>query len=302
MLSGRRGGIGSGTKTTVLRISAGTVTLMGRVDNLVVRDAVSAFAAEPSQAHALHVLRACMYGELLFDITGSNAFTDPAHPFQPGAELRIAAGSGPDGGRALLTFTCQEEIDRRHPPGTATQSLVTPAVDALTLARNEGDPWLYIDPAGPTCALSATEIDFALRNPNNALLKATLAEYSTGATTRSAVVDVLRSDGPLLLAVDESTPGNRTMRMMQDRGGSVWLAGFTSGAEVIVMNPTDAVAKLSTAEVLDTVRDRGVRGLLLNPAGPWIALPVEELLDRSVPPAHPSAGEPPTGPPMAGRV
>jgi hypothetical protein len=68
-------------------------------------------------------------------------------------------------------------------------------------SRRQGDAWLYIDPAGPTCALSAGEIDFALRNPRNEPLKEALAALHAGKTDRHDVVSVLRQDGPLLLAL-----------------------------------------------------------------------------------------------------
>lgn len=136
------------------------------VDNVTLRRAVGQFAAHPSQRGALDVPRECMYGDLLLDVTGSDAFTaDP--PFAAGSRLQIRTGTGPNGASALYAFTHNHEIGRLQPPGTRTQSLVTPAVGALELARQQDHAWLYINPAGPTCPLSAAEIDFALRNPHN---------------------------------------------------------------------------------------------------------------------------------------
>ncbi|ORX07889.1 SseB family protein [Mycolicibacillus trivialis] len=253
---------------------------MQPVDNVVVRHAVGTFAARPEQRTSLDVLRSCMYGELLLDTTGSTAF-DAARsaapgsgPVPAGSELRIAGGRGPDGGRALFAFTSHAEIDRHHPPGTRTQSLVQPAVGVLELARSQGDRWLYIDPAGPTCALSNAEIDFALRNPNNAPLKAALAGSQPD---RAAVIRLLRTDGPLLVAADETAPNGPVVRSTTRPDGSHWLLGFTSAPEVIAYHAQDAVAAFSTGEVLAMVRDRGFRGLLLNPAGPWAAFSAEEL-------------------------
>jgi hypothetical protein len=139
-----------------------------------------------------------MYGELLFDITGSDAFA--GEPFAAGSRLQIRAGTGPNGGSALFAFTRNDELSRLYPPATRTQSLVTRATAALELARRQGNAWLYVDPASPTCALSAAEIDFALRNPNNEPLKRALADHAGGKIDRYTVLKVLRRNGPMGLA------------------------------------------------------------------------------------------------------
>ena len=249
---------------------------MNAVDNVTIRRVVAEFAAEPNQRRALEVLRTCMYGELLFDITGSDM---PAGTtFTAGSRLQFRGGSGPDGGRALFAFTSNEQIARMNPPDSRTQSLVTPATGALGLARHQGDAWLYIDPAGPTCALSAAEIDFALRNPNNEALKSALASFHAGLANRQSVVEMLRQDAPLLLAADDrSVPGKIGVRSMTMPDGSSALLAFTSAPEVVAFNASDAVTSTTTLKVLDAVRNDGYSGIVVNPAGPSIAVPVWEL-------------------------
>jgi SseB protein N-terminal domain len=248
---------------------------MQLVDNVTVRRVVAEFAAEPEQRRALNVLRSCMYGELLFDVTGSDLPAEGSfRSFPAGSRLQIRCGTGPDGGRALFAFTRNEEIARLHPPGTQTQSMVTPATGALEFARGQGDPWLFIDPAGPTCALAAAEIDFALRNPHNEPLKAALAALDAGETHKEAVLQVLRQDGPMMLAADDRTvPGETVVRQMTMHDGSPALLGFTSAPEVVAFNPSDAVYAQTTRQVLDRVRANGYSGIVVNPAGPSIAVP-----------------------------
>ena len=251
---------------------------MDLVDNTAVRRAVAAFAARPEQRTALEVLRQCMFGELLLDVTGSEA--PEGGTFAPGNRLQINGGTGPDGGRALFAFTRNEEIARQHPPGTRTQSMVTPAVGALELARNNRNPWLYLDPAGPTCALSAAEIDFALRNPRNGPLKESLVAFSLGQIDRGGVVNLLRQDGALLLAVDDRTvPGTMSLRTTALPDGTPALLAFTSAPEVTAHNPADAVAPQTVDGVLDTMRVNNFGGLVIDPVGPWIALSRAELQD-----------------------
>jgi SseB protein N-terminal domain len=245
------------------------------VDNMTVRRAVAQFAAQPGQRGALEVLRMCMYGELLLDITGSDAFT--RGPFAQGSRLQIRTGTGPDGGSALFAFTHNNEIGRLYPPDTQTQSLVTPAIGALELARSQGDAWLYIDPAGPTCALSAAEVDFALRNPNNQALKTALDDYVAGRIGRAVVVAVLRQDGPLLLAADDSSSGQGAVRTITHPDGTSSIFGFTSAPEVVAFRPADAVMSLTTQEVLNMARGQGHSGVVINAAGPSIRISGAEI-------------------------
>ncbi|MGV0788392.1 SseB family protein [Mycolicibacterium sp. XJ2] len=234
------------------------------------------FAAQPNQRTSLDVLRSCMYGELLFDITGSDEPQDGS--FGAGSELQFRGGTGPDGGRALYVFTRQEEISRLYPPDTRTQSMVTPATGALSFARSRQDAWLYIDPAGPTCALSAADIDFALRNPNNEPLKTALAALDAGDADRQDVLQVLLTEGPLLLGADgNSVPGKTLIRSMTLRDGSTALVGFTSAPEVAAHNPFDGVGDFTTLRVLDMVRKNGHGGIVVNPAGPSIAFSAAEI-------------------------
>ncbi|MGE2818025.1 SseB family protein [Mycobacterium heidelbergense] len=255
-----------------------TETNAGRprlIDNVTLRGAIARFAAHPNQPGALEVLRLCMYGDVLFDVTGSDAFTNG--PFAKGSRLQIRRGTGPDHRSALFVFTRHDEINRLYPPGTQTQSLVTPATGALELARRQGDAWLYVDPAGPTCALASAEIDFALRNPNNGRLKHTLAGLDAGHTDRHTVLELLRQDGPLLLAADDAVPGTVRVHTMAHPDGSSSLLGFTSAPEVVAYHPDAAVAALTTQEVLNMVRAQAHSGIIINPAGPSIRFSATEL-------------------------
>ncbi|KUI25584.1 hypothetical protein AU196_22505 [Mycobacterium sp. IS-1742] len=249
---------------------------MGLVDNVTVRRAVGEFAAHPDQRRALEVLRSCMYGELLLDLTGSDPTVDGSFP--RGSRIQIRGGTGPGGGRALFAFTRHEEVARLYPPDTHTQSMVTTAAGALAMARNEHDAWLYIDPAGPTCALSATDIDFALRNPNNEPVKTALAAWEAGHADRRDVLQVLMNEGPMLLGADEkSVAGKVVARSMSLADGSYALAGFTSPPEVVAFGPMDAVVALTTREVLKMARRDGYSAIVINPAGPSIALDRSEI-------------------------
>lgn len=249
---------------------------MELVDNAIVRRAVASFAAQPNQKAALEVLRSCMFGDLLLDTTGSDVPT--AAGFPPGSRLQIRRGTGPDGKGALFAFTRNEEIARLYPPGTPTMSMVNPATGVLEFAKSQQDAWLYIDPVGPTCALSAAEIDFALRNPSNEDLKSATVDLAAGRVDRQALVDLLKRDGPLLLAVDEtSVPGTARFRTTAMPDGSPGLLAFTSAPEIVAYNPKDAVLKATTYEVIARARNDGYTGLVINPSGPYFLVTLAEL-------------------------
>src|SRR6202012_5520914 len=224
------------------------------VDHEALRQAVGAFAAEPCQKRALEVLRLCMYGELLLDITGSD-------------------GSFPA-------------------PGPAYQSLVQPAHGVLELARKQGAAWLYIDPAGPTCALSAADIEFALRNPHNEALKKALAQYGAGTVDRKAVLQFLRREGPLILAADESQPGGARVRTLT-HDGRINLPAFTSAAEAVAYTSADATFAVTTLKALTMISQHGYAGIVVNPGGPFIAFSTAELFDQATPGEHRRSAPPP---------
>ncbi|MUM16513.1 SseB family protein [Mycobacterium sp. CBMA271] len=251
---------------------------MKLVDNARLRSAVVAFAAQPGQQRAFDVLRNCMQGELLLDVTGSDMPAEGPVPFPAGTQMQIRGGTGPDGGRALFAYTRNEEIARHHPPGTHTQSMAQSAVSVLEFVRSQADPWLYIDPAGPTCALAANEIDFALRNPRNDPMRAAIELVASGQTDRQSVLQLLRRDGPMLLGADERTvPGQAATRRTQLPDGSFALVAFTSAPEVIGYVPSDAVASMTTRQVLEMTIEGGYSGLVINPAGPSVFLPAAEI-------------------------
>ena len=160
------------------------------IANARVRAAVEAFAEAPSAEGSMDVLRACLQGALLLDITGSEiTLTEDGSSIAPGSTVQVAYGSGPDGEPAALAYTSQAELTRAHPEGTAVQSLVQPATAVLADVQANDHRWLYIDPAGPTCALSRDEIDFALKVPRNDAVREALEVADADPDRRGDLVD-----------------------------------------------------------------------------------------------------------------
>ena len=210
----------------------------GGVRNEPLRAAVEAFAAEPGAPAVIDVLRHCLHGPLLLDVTGSDITRVGDGQIAEGSTIAVSGGQGPDGKAALFAFTSHAELARMHPQdGTQVQSLVQAAADVLQMAKAQQAGWLYLDPAGPTCALAADDIDFAVRVPRN---------------------DAVRD------ALEPGTPREAQL-------------AFTSGPEVVASCPDAQIATQDAADVLAAVRSGGHAGLVLNAAGPWVYVSAAEL-------------------------
>ncbi|NEM92439.1 SseB family protein [Galbitalea soli] len=301
------------------------------VDHHALRSAVAAFADAPDQSGYVEVLRHCLQGDLLLDLTGSDRpeLRESGAVFAEGATLTVGSGAGPDGQPALFAYTRQEEIVRMHPATPDdVQSLVQRSVELLGLVQTGDYAWLYIDPVGPSCAISRADIDFALHGERNDAVKEALETRMTApddlapdddsATTvtdvdaarRDAVLLALAQGGSLLLAISpDSLPGGApagepvgdrasaapegegasegaaarpagggvNVRTTVSPAGDPVLLAFTSGLEVTARNSTDGFAAVPVSEVIKDALAEPYAGLVINPAGPWIALDADDL-------------------------
>lgn len=247
---------------------------MDLVDNVPLRRAVEAFAAKSEQSTYLDVLRALLQGDVLFDITGSTTtMTEDGSSIAAGSRFGIRGGTGPDGERALFVFTRQEEAQRFQKDATPAQTLGQPASSVLEYAAKEGYAWLYVDPAGPTCAIRISEADFILRNPHNDAVKAALAG------SRQDVVDALARGGQLFYAITEHPDGSVEVNTTTGPGDAPVRLAFTSPAEVVVSAPGAAWVAVDLRRVVEESLAPPFQGLVINPAMPWIGLYPDELAE-----------------------
>jgi len=244
------------------------------VDNASLRSVVEAFAAAPGQETYFDVLRASLQGELLLDATGSTiTFTEDGSSIAAGSTIRFHEGVDPNGGRALFAFTSQQRAGDMHADDRdGVQTIGQSALGVLEFAVAQGFASLYIDPAGPTCSLDVTHVQFVLRNEHNDAVKDALATDD-----RTAVLEALASGGSLLFAVSEHADGRvEVATSMNPDGTPVYLA-FTSAAEVLARDTDAAVAAVDLHRIVSDAITAPFGGLVINPSGPWIALTVDEL-------------------------
>jgi hypothetical protein len=232
----------------------------GEVRNNRVADAVAQFAQDPGQRSMIDVLRACLAGELLLDVTGS----DPASPV-----LRGFAGANDV--PAIGVFTDQSELARflegQADAAGAPQSLALPGVLALqTALQDTGVGWVYVNPAGPTCALARPDIEFALQGPpNQALREAVLRQGS-----QQELFTAMLGDTRVFLGEIERDGRKQPLTVPVEKDGSVeiHLAVFTSAAEVAAFDATAAVRAFTPEWVMQLVFGQRLAGMLIDPAGP----------------------------------
>ncbi|WP_375500418.1 SseB family protein [uncultured Jatrophihabitans sp.] len=265
----------------------------GGVTNPAIRAVLDDFVAAAGDGSSVDVLRWCLQGFLLLDVTGSDMpISADGSEIEAGSTVRIATMAGPDGGSALAAFTSTAEIEKVHGDEVdgPVQSLVQPASAVLELALEQDHQWLCLDPGGPSCALSRDELEFALRVPRNDVVRQALDVVNVEPERREVLLDALRAEGVFVLAVDlpegldddgvggelaEDTPALiRTTTLPDDRPA---LLVFTSGPEAAARAAGDSFVVWTTAEVHQALREGDFAGLVVNPAWPWAAVTNEEL-------------------------
>lgn len=246
------------------------------VDNTLLRAAVAAFAAAPDQATYFDVLRASLHGDLLMDATGSSiTYTDDGTSIAAGSRIAFQEGEAPDGGRAMFAFTNQEQVGNLHPDDRdSVQTIGQTAIATLELAVSQGFAWLYIDPAGPRCALEVAHLHFVLRNAHNDAVAAAIVQPMG---TREAVIEALALGGTLLYAVTEHDDGRVEVATSTNPAGEPVYLAFTSAAEVLARDPQAAVAAIEVNRVVGDALTEPFAGLVINPGGPWMSLEHDEL-------------------------
>lgn len=249
---------------------------MSDIVNVTVREAVAAFAASPTAQTSMDVLRHCLHGELLLDVTGSTMTVVDGEPVEA-ESLEIRCAEAPDGGPALLAFTSRAELDRMHPDGSETQPYGQPATAVVEFAYAQDNGWLYLDAGGTTCAMPRASLELAVDVPRNDAVREALDRPD-------ALVGALQSDGVLLLAADPAqteqhaqgdlTAGIRTVELP---GGGRGLLAFTSAPELLAFTAGDAVIVRTTREILALLGDTTYDALVLNSAGPSAVVAREAL-------------------------
>lgn len=232
----------------------------GEVRNGRVADAVVQFAKSPDQRSMIEVLRGCLAGELLMDVTGSDAASPALRGFMGARDVP-----------AIGVFTDQGELARflagQGDGSDALQSLALPGVLALQTALEDSRVgWVYVNPGGPTCALARPDLEFALQGPPNQALREVVVRQGS----QQELFTAMLGDTRVFLGEIERDGRKQPLTVPVDKDGSteVHLAVFTSAAEVAAFDATAAVRAFTPEWVMQLVFGQRLAGVLIDPAGP----------------------------------
>lgn len=241
------------------------------VRNVPVQTALEAWAAEKNAQTFANVLRQCVAGELLLDISAS-VFADPAAGFQQGDTLALGKQTDAAGKELLVAFTSNERL-AAYRRGEHFRSLAQPAWSVLeeAMTRAEG---IAIDPGDDALCIAYTE---ELRGQvtdepgRNAALKNALVDRDL---PWPAFLELVRATTVVYVGLDEAQ-GDIPSAVGAD--GDLLHPIFTSPAEVFAWSPGLTARGTTVSQVAAVAREDGYAGLLLDPAGPSAVVRLDEV-------------------------
>lgn len=235
------------------------------LDNTLVFEALETFSAQPNGRTAINVARQILGTELLLDIS--------ENPDQPGISVVEVQGVP-----SVLAFTSHAELvefRRTTKRGSAATSWVVAGGQLLRFVADHREiEALRINPAGPTCTLAQSDIQFVVGSLANSGLKtATMASD----TVKSVLQALRQPDAMVILADRSGGDGLAGPLVLPGPNGRSVLPVFSSGAEVAAFDPTLKFSQVSAEWVLDTALQSTGYDVVVNPAGPPVYMGRDQM-------------------------
>lgn len=247
------------------------------VRNDRVAEALTVWAGLKNGQTFADVVRRAVTGELLLDITDST-FADPAAGPQPGDTLAITSQPDNAGKRLLVAFTSNGELSRyRGHPG---MSLVQPAAAVLAQAAREYEG-IVIDGRSPGAFIAySAEIQQQLAGDPEAV-----GPMGEATATRSLPFEeylTALAAAPVFVPfeVERDESGAQTgvsVLTVAGADGAPYAVIGTAPAEVWAWSPQSGAQPTSLAHVARAVLEDRQAGVVVNPAGPSVTVPVDVL-------------------------
>lgn len=242
------------------------------VRNVPVQTALEAWAVHKDARTFANVLRQCVAGELLLDISAST-FADPAAGFQAGDTLALGRQTDAAGKDLLVAFTSNDRL-AAYRGGDTFRSLAQPGWSAVAEAMARADG-IAIDPGDEALCIAYTdELRAHLTEApgRNAALKNALMER---AQAWPEFLALLAAAPVVFVGIDERDGGAVPSAVGAE--GELLHPVFTSPAEVFAWSPGLTARATGLAQVAAVAREDGYAGILLDPAGPSAAVTLDEL-------------------------
>ena len=245
------------------------------------RAAVDRFVSAPDNKAMIEVVRQCMAGSLLLDVTASDLVAGPGgEAVGPESTLRVQTLGEPDGTRSLAAYTSAAEaqamFDRHHPDGGKPVLLRESAVKVLKmLADDPQHDHLVIDPAHRGCRISRPQVEWAMRAPRNDAVKAAMLENNMS----QLLAGLLAPDAVLLLGarVQDGRAVPVYAKPQEEGAAPDTLLLFTSAPEVAVLDTTLEVRSAPARQALRFALDAGARKVSINAHPPVATLTADQL-------------------------
>ena len=247
------------------------------------RAAIDRFASAPDNARMIEVIRQCMAGTLLLDVTASTLVEGPnGEKVGPESQLRVQTLGEPDGTRSLAAYTSAAEaqamFERSHKDGGQPVLLRESAVRVLQMVADDPQyDHVVIDPARKGCRISRPQVEWAMRSPRNDVVKAAMLDNNMS----QLLAGLLAPDAVLLLGtrVQDGRAVPIYAKPQEEGATPDTLLLFTSAAEVAVLDPTLEIRSAPSRQALRFALDSGAAKVCINAQPPVATLTADQLRD-----------------------
>ncbi|MFE5411001.1 SseB family protein [Microbacterium sp. NPDC056569] len=252
-----------------------TETVPGLRDNVLLRAALGRIGDAPPSQALLDVARQLLQGHVFLRVKG-----DARTLLAEGKGLPLAIVNAGEktfalvySGGAALQASVKADGD------TDTSAMGQPVLTVLRHVFANSYDGIIIDPASsPSRAVMPTELlQRAVDQADPQLTVKTLLAAERTPEIDAKVAEAL-ARVPLWVAVGKTESGAPGLAEGRDAEGARYLEVYSHPLEVAVMGRGDNAAPITGAQLARALRtDEGIRGLVVDPAGPWIRLGRDDL-------------------------
>lgn len=272
---------GEGVELPVLEPGAEQEPDREGVVHPLVRAAIDRFVAAPDNPRMIDVIRQCMAGSLLLDVTESTLVPGPnGEAVGPGSQIRVQTLGESDGTRSLAVYTSTAEaqamFDRSHPEGGRPVLLRESAVKVLRMIAGDSQyDHLVIDPAQQGCRISRRQIEWAVRAPHNDAVKTAMLQNNMS----QLLAGLLAPKGTLLLGtrVHDGQALPVFAKPKEEGAAPDTILLFTSAPEVAVLDASLEVRSAPSRQALRFALDTGAKKICINAQPPVATLTAEQV-------------------------
>lgn len=247
------------------------------------REAIAGFAAAPSDAALIEVMRNCTAGDLLVDATGSDLIRTQTGELSPESQIQLQSFAEPDGTRTLAAYTAQTDAQAMfHAAGQDGEPVLLrqPAAAVLELvAADQQYHHLILDAGAASCRIPRRQIEWLLSSPRNDVAKNGLLMDSVP----QVLSGLMAANGVLLLGVRplENAQGPEDVEPVwakpEEGQDADTLLLFTSAAEVAALDPTLEIRSAAGRDVLRYALGTGASQVCVNARPPVATFAMDDI-------------------------